>query len=123
MSTIPRIFIPQLILPEFPVRQRVLLSNMGSCFFLISQEVYNLPIVRILEGIRMFITLLHPIPEVDINVRTDIVKRLFGPEAQPPTPFRGAAKRYFGIARKDYPDLTPSKAQKLLRELRRGRSF
>lgn len=58
-----------------------------------------------------------PIPSpINFDTRKKLLKPLFGNKI--PIPFKGAAEKYWGSARKSFPKLTPSQARKMLEKVR-----
>jgi len=63
----------------------------------------------------------RPLPKIDFSVRRELLRKMFREKVEPPIPFKGAVEKYYGLGRKLFPDLTPSKIQELLREVRECR--
>jgi len=61
------------------------------------------------------------IPRINFSVRRELLRRMFREKVEPPNPFVGAVEKYYGLGRKLFPNLTPSKIQELLREVRECR--
>lgn len=77
------------------------------------QSGLSLKAAVIIRGLQQ---MRKPTQKIDINKRRKILGTILGNDI--PTPFKGAAEECWGIGRQHFPDLTPEKAQKIIREIR-----